>query len=147
MNIINLSLWPLHPIWRFPESWGYPQSSSIYRFIFQWKPYILGYPPVRIQILDDIFTNNNHPALGICPCIFSGIRVDSPIKNPNKSMVMFHRFIVCWIGMFTYVSPFQETGSWKPPKRPGRPGLPWAGLPDLPKHARCQQEGAGKTCR
>ena len=32
-------------IWRFPKSWGYPQSSSISRWDFPWnKPSIFGYP-------------------------------------------------------------------------------------------------------
>ena len=35
-------------MWRFPESWGYPQSSSILRgfsWIFPYTPSILGVPP------------------------------------------------------------------------------------------------------
>ena len=64
-------------IWRFPKSWGYPQLSSIYRWIFPYIPSSYwDTPDTHIYIYQCLFN-------GISPiCLFTGMefQIDTPLK-------------------------------------------------------------------
>ena len=70
--ILNFQSQP-YIMWKFPESWGYPQLSSIYRLIFHCKPSILvtsiyhiklvKHIPLRISPVLDDFPIGNAPSI------------------------------------------------------------------------------------